>query len=52
MAAVQGIVRLHGGAIEVASTPGLGTQIGILLPVASEPPEEEPPFVGHRLRKR
>ncbi len=36
MAAVQGIVRSHGGAIFVRSAPNKGTSIRILLPVAPE----------------
>src|SRR5439155_1283133 len=32
LAAVQGIIKAHGGAIRVHSTPGLGTSFLILLP--------------------
>lgn len=37
LAAVQGIVRGHGGAIRVTSAPGRGTAFEILLPAAIEP---------------
>jgi signal transduction histidine kinase len=37
LAAVRGIVRSHGGSLDVATAPGLGCRIQILLPCASEP---------------
>jgi len=37
LAAVQGIIRGHGGVIEVRSFPDQGTEFFILLPVSAEP---------------
>jgi two-component system, cell cycle sensor histidine kinase and response regulator CckA len=37
LAAVQGIVRSHGGALAVRSAPGEGTTFSILLPCAQQP---------------
>jgi CheY-like chemotaxis protein len=34
LAAVQGIVRSHAGAVDVASAPGEGTRVGVMLPCA------------------
>jgi signal transduction histidine kinase/DNA-binding response OmpR family regulator len=39
LAAVQGIVRGHRGAIRVESTPGLGTTFQVLFPAAEVKPE-------------
>jgi PAS domain S-box-containing protein len=39
LAAVAGIVRRNQGAVLVASTPGKGTSMTVLLPVTSEPPK-------------
>ena len=42
LAAVQGIVRRHGGAIRVYSTPGQGTTLMVLLPVRDAAPSASP----------
>ena len=41
LAAVMGIVRGHKGALKVYSTPGQGTTIKVLLPVAPEAMQQE-----------
>jgi hypothetical protein len=35
LSTVQGIVRQSGGAVDVASTVGVGTTVRVLLPIAS-----------------
>jgi PAS domain S-box-containing protein len=52
LSVVQGIVKQHGGWIEVASKPGAGTRFDIFLPCAevlplSEEEENMPPPKGH-----
>lgn len=42
LAAAQGIVRTHGGMIQIESEPGEGTTFTILLPTAKAPEREEP----------
>jgi PAS domain S-box-containing protein len=43
LAAVQGIVRSHRGAIKLSSEPGHGTSFKLLFPAASEPPRATVP---------
>jgi PAS domain S-box-containing protein len=45
LAAVQGIIRAHGGAIEVVSSPRQGSRFEVLLPCAGGPVADAPPAV-------
>ena len=52
LAVVHGIIRAHRGAIDVVSTPGVGTTFHIYLPVAEQTPAPDPgdhvnPPAGH-----
>jgi CheY-like chemotaxis protein len=48
LAAVREIVRSHGGAIEIASVPGEGTTVQVLLPSEIEPPRLPVPTQDHQ----
>jgi len=41
LAAVQGIVRAHGGAIKLTSQPGEGTTFEVLLPCSGQPSNQD-----------
>ena len=44
LSAVHGIVRSHGGLVEITSAPGKGTRVAGVLPACEEPqPEAAPP---------
>ena len=47
LAVVQGIVRDHGGAVHLVSTPGKGTRFDIFLPCVSETAPLVDPTVTH-----
>jgi len=45
LSVVHGIIREHGGAIRVQSSPGAGTSVQVFLPLASAAPERSTPRV-------
>ncbi len=45
LAAVQGIVRAHGGVIDITSEPGRGTTMAVFIPSQSEPTPAPEPIV-------
>ncbi|GAB4212884.1 MAG: hypothetical protein OHK0022_49290 [Roseiflexaceae bacterium] len=53
LAAVQGIVRSHRGALQVKSVPGKGTRVSVWLPAASQQSAQvDLPFFGAALGRR
>jgi two-component system, cell cycle sensor histidine kinase and response regulator CckA len=52
LAVVQGIVRDHGGAINLVSSPGKGTEIAILLPCVSGMPQSSHPDIARASEKK
>jgi len=55
LATVYGIVKQSGGGVSLASEPGVGTTIEVLLPLSSEPlgakPKRRPAVAGDRTAK-
>ena len=50
LAAVLGIVRAHGGGLEVRSSPGLGSSFEVLIPASSLPSARSPEPIPGDLR--
>jgi PAS domain S-box-containing protein len=46
LAAVHGIVKGHGGAVEVRSAAGAGTTVSVLLPASASPPPARAPLAA------
>ncbi len=51
LAIVRGIVMLHGGSIDVASKPGAGTTVTLLLPVQPDSKQEQTAERGMQMTK-
>ncbi len=45
----RGLIELHGGRLEIASTPGQGTTVTVIFPAIARPPAREEP---HRHARR
>jgi signal transduction histidine kinase/CheY-like chemotaxis protein len=52
LAAAHGIVRKHGGAVEIESALGRGTRVRVLFPSSGRGPRQAPPAATERSRWR
>jgi CheY-like chemotaxis protein len=50
LAAAHGIVRKHGGAVEIESAPGRGTRVRVIFPCSGRGPRSAPPAATGRSR--
>jgi signal transduction histidine kinase len=47
---VKSLAELHGGSVSLASTPGNGTEVTVLLPLKHEPERDLTEVPAYRLR--